>query len=187
MGKGVKISSFSVILIMIVFMIVGVAMLPLLNIQYSPSSRNDYLTVSYTYTGASARVVEAEVTSKIEGVLNSLNSVVSVSALSQKGEGSVTLEFKKGTKMDAARFEVATLIRQIYDKLPEGVSYPVFNMSTSGGNEEVILSFTLNADLPPDRIVSYAEENLVTPLSRIDGVESVRTSGATPVSMGHYF
>ena len=180
MGNGVKISSFSVILIMIVLMIVGGAMLPLLNIQYSPSSRNDYLTVSYTYTGASARVVEAEVTSKIEGVLNSLNSVVSVSALSQKGEGSVTLEFKKGTKMDAARFEVATLIRQIYDKLPEGVSYPVFNMSTSGGNEEVILSFTLNADLPPDRIVSYAEENLVTPLSRIDGVESVRTSGATP-------
>lgn len=166
---------------MVVLMVVGAALLPKLNIQYSPRSVNNSISVGFGYNGASSRVVEQEVTSKIEGALNSLDGVVNVSANSYYGGGSVTLSFKKGTKMEAARYNVATQIRQIYDKLPEGVSYPSISSSISGNsNSMTLLSYTINADMPSDKIVKYAQEIIVTPLSRIEGVESVSTSGAQP-------
>ena len=59
-----KISSFSVILIMIVLMIVGAVTLPLLNVQYHPTTGTNNVTVSFSYM-ASARVVENEVTSLV--------------------------------------------------------------------------------------------------------------------------
>lgn len=175
-----RISAFSVILIMIVLMVIGGAMVPLLKIQYTPSSSHTGFTISFSYPGASARVVEDEVTSKLEGVLNSIQGVVSMTATSWKGGGNVSLSFKKGTRMDAVRFEAATQIRQIYDKLPSGVSYPYINMSLGGGSSSVIMTYTINADLPPSLIVKYAEDNLLPPLSYIEGVGSVTLSGANP-------
>ncbi len=88
--------------------------------------------------------------------------------------------FKKGTDIEAARFEVATQIRQIYDRLPDGVSYPWFNMTTAGGNVTDIMNYTINADMPPELIVRYAMEKFNTPVSRIEGVSAVKFSGASP-------
>ncbi|MDR1671777.1 MAG: efflux RND transporter permease subunit [Alistipes sp.] len=179
--RGVRrISAFSVILIMVVLMVVGAAMMPLLKVQYTPSDRREGFSVSFGWPGVSARVVESEVTSKIEGVLNSIEGVTHITATSRKGGGRVWLGFKKGTRMDAARFEVATQIRQIYSKLPAGVSYPYIDMSLGGSSSRNIITYTINADLPPYLIVKWAEENLSPALSRIAGVESVNLSGATP-------
>lgn len=162
-------------------MVVGGALLPKLNVQYSPRTESNSISVSFGYQAASARVVEQEVTSKLEGALNALEGVINVSAYSYSGGGYVTLKFKKGTKMEAARFAVATQVRQIYDRLPEGVSYPSVSSSISGSSSTtMLLSYTINADMTADRIVKYAQDLIVTPLSRVDGVESVRTSGAQP-------
>jgi multidrug efflux pump subunit AcrB len=175
-----QLSSFSVILVMVVLMIIGASMLSLLKIQYTPSRERSAFTIYFSWNDASARVLEQEVTSKIEGALSTINSLSKISATSGKGKGNIALWFKKETKIDAARFEVATIIRQIYDKLPQGVSYPVFNMSTSGNNLTTILVYTINANLPPDRIIKYAKEHLTSKLSKIDGIESINFTGATP-------
>lgn len=162
-------------------MIIGGALLPKLNVQYSPKRESNVISVSFGYQAASARIVEQEVTSKIEGALNSLDGVVNVRARSYYGGGSVSLTFKKGTKMEAARFAVATQIRQIYDRLPQGVSYPSVSSSISGNSSStLLLMYTINADMPADRIVKYAQDLIVSPLSRVEGIESVRTSGAQP-------
>jgi multidrug efflux pump subunit AcrB len=179
--RGVRrISAFSVILIMVVMMVVGIALAPLLKVQYTPGDRREGFSVSFGWPGVSTRIVEAEVTSKIEGVLNSIDGVVDISANTWKGGGRVWLGFKKGTRMDAARFEVATQVRQIYDMLPAGVSYPYIDMSISGSSSRDIIVYTINADLPPYLIVKWAEENLSPTLSRIEGVESVNLNGAIP-------
>jgi multidrug efflux pump subunit AcrB len=179
--RGVKrISAFSVILVMVVLMVVGAAMIPLLKVQYRPSENRNGFSVSFSYGGASARVVEQEVTSKLEGVLGSIDGVVNINANSRKGGGNVSLRFNKDTRIEVARFEAATQVRQLYDKLPAGVSYPYINMSLGGSTTQNILTYTINADLPPYLIVKYAEENLVPTLSRIEGLEGVSLSGATP-------
>ncbi|MDR2292636.1 MAG: efflux RND transporter permease subunit [Prevotellaceae bacterium] len=165
---------------MILMMIIGISLLPLLKIQYTPTHERSTFTISFSWNGASARVMEQEVTSKIESALSTIDDISEITATSSKGYGNITLWLKKGTKIDAARFEVATQIRQIYNKLPVGVSYPAFNMSVSGNDLKTILVYTINADIPPDRIIKYAKEHISNKLSKIDGIESINFSGATP-------
>lgn len=174
-------SSFSVILVMMVFMVIGAAVLPMLNIQYSPQQKMQNLSVSFSYSDASPRVVETEATSIIEGALSSLKGVTDVSAYSYQGYGSINLSFKEGTDMESTRFAAATILRQIRQSLPEGVN-PTLGGSISGTEnwDKNILNYTIYADMPADRIVDYAEKHIRTPLSRIDGVEDVSTSGASP-------
>lgn len=172
--------AFSIILIMVVLMLIGAALLPRLNIQYDPKQTTQSISVSFGYSGASARVVESEVTSKIEGALNSIEGVSSTRATSNSGGGYISLEFKKGTDMETARYEVATRLRQIRSKLPEGVNPSVSGSVSGKAGNTTLLNYTINADMPPAEIVKYAEDHILTPLSRIEGVESVTTSGAMP-------
>lgn len=179
-NKKNKISSFSVLLIMGAMMVVGAAIIPLLSVQYSPVRNPKDINVVYSWPGASAKLVEQEVTAKIEGVLARIEGVSSIGSASRKGGGNVHLGFKKGTKMDVARFEVASQIRYLYPSLPAGVSYPNLSLSVTGSNESPILTYTINSALPPDRIGEYIKTNILSPLSRIEGVNSVDISGITP-------
>ena len=94
--------------------IMGVAMLPLLNVQLNPSRALPRLNVSYYWPDASARVIEQEVTSKMEGLFNSVKGIKEITSVSSKGYGRINLSFKKTVNLDAARFEIASLIRQVY-------------------------------------------------------------------------
>ncbi|MCC8061677.1 MAG: efflux RND transporter permease subunit, partial [Rikenellaceae bacterium] len=180
MGTPRHISSFTVILVMVTLMVIGVTMIPLLNIQYSPGVRQKGITVWYSWPGASARVVEQEVTSKVEGVLASISGIQEMYSASYKDGGSVSLSFKKEANMDAVRFDISSRIRQLYASLPERVSYPQLSTGMDGESASPILTYTINADLPTWQIAQYTEKNIAEPLSRIDGVNNVSVTGATP-------
>ena len=169
------IPAFSVLLI-----VIGVAMLPMLNVQYTPSPVERKIDVSFTWPDASARLIEQSVTSRIEGALSAITGSESVSSRSSKGSGRVTIRFRKGTEMAAARFEVASAIRNLYPKLPEEVSYPAISIATGGTRESDMLVYTIKADLPSRRIEEYVEAHMSTPLSQTEGVGKVSLSGVTP-------
>jgi len=173
-------SSFSILIIFVLLMIVGVSVLPLLNVQLTPSRMLPGLTVSYRWPDASAWVIEQEVTSKLEGLFSGVKGIDEVSSVSEKGYGHIDLSFKKSVNLDAARYEVASLIRQIYSNLPEQVSFPELSMSSSGENSSPILTYTLNASASPFFIQKYAEDHLVPKLSVIPGINGVKVYGSTP-------
>lgn len=173
-------SQFSIILTMVAFMVVGISMIPMLNIRYTPSLKQQELTLSFNWYGASARIIEQEVTSKIEGVLASVRGIKEMRSVTGKGSGRITLSIKKNENIDAVRFEIATLIKQLYPRLPEQVSYPNFSTNTSGEEHQTLISYTLNAPISTSQIQKYAEEHIVPVISRLDGINSVQVYGATP-------
>ncbi len=177
------IPAFSVLLIMAVAAIVGIASVPMLNVQYAPTVTGRSIGVSFSWNGASERIMEAEVTSKIEGVLSGMKNCTSISSVSNKGSGQVTLEFRKGTDMAAARFEVASRIRNMYASLPEEVSYPDISLDTRGTGGSTAISYVLKSSLPSMEIEKFVSERLLTPLSSIDGVDKVAFWGATPFEL----
>ncbi|WP_419511406.1 efflux RND transporter permease subunit [Alistipes sp.] len=174
------IPAFSVLLIMAALTVVGVAMLPMLNIQYAPTVTERKIDVFFSWPGASARLLEQGVTSRIEGALSTVSGSESVSSHSMKGSGRVTMRFRKGTDMAAARFEVASAIRNLYSKLPEEVGYPEISLATSGSRVSETLVYTIKADLPSERIEEYVAAYVSTPLSQVEGVGKVSLSGVTP-------
>lgn len=165
---------------MVAIAVVGIATMPMLNIQYKPSSGNRSVKVSYSCPGASAEIVEAEATSVIEGVLSGMENSVGISSVSKKGSGSVTVKFGKGTDMAAARFEVAAAVRNIYPSLPEDVTYPSISIDIGGNRNSVAISYLIKGGLPSQELVKYAENHMLYPLSSIPGVDKVSIYGGSP-------
>lgn len=177
-SKGI--SSFSVLLLMAVTAVVGIACLSQLKVQYTPSASGKSITVGYSYPGASARVVESEVTSVLEGSLSNIASCTSVSSLSSEGGGSVSLRFGKKTDMQAARFEVSSRIRNVWPSLPEGCYYPYVSQGTEESATQTAIAFEILSPLPSKEIARVVKDRIIHPLSTIEGVSDVSFYGDTP-------
>ncbi|MFY0631712.1 MAG: efflux RND transporter permease subunit [Flavobacteriaceae bacterium] len=175
-----RLSSFSVLTIFICLTIVGVSLLSSISIQLKPNRPSKSLDVSFSWNKASAKVIEQEVTSKLEGLFNSVKGIKEITSTSSKGNGSINLTFKKAVDIDIARFEIANIIRQNYQKFPEDVGYPELSTSTGSESKSPILSYSINANENPYFIKKYAESYLLPKLSKIEGVSQVSLYGAAP-------
>ena len=182
MSKIRTFSPFTLIVAFVCLSLVGLALLPLLPVKLSPSRTLPGLTVSFSMPGNSSRVIEAEVTSRLEAMLTRVKGVKNVNSTSDNGSGSITLEMDKHADMDATRFEVSTIVRQTWPQLPEGVSYPQIRTSRSNTNaDRPFMTYTLNAPATPILIQRYAEENIKPVLGQLKGVYKVELTGATPM------
>lgn len=175
-----KLSSFTILTTFICLSIIGASLIPLLSIQLSPTRSNKSLSVNFSWQDASAKVVEQEVTSKLEGVFNTAKGVRSIGSTSRKGSGSISMSFKKHTDMDVVRFEIANLIRQSYSELPKGVSYPSLSKSSANENTSPILSYSINANESPHHIKKFTENYIQPKLTTLKGVNKVDVYGAAP-------
>jgi len=182
MNKSVRTSSFTLIVSFLCAALVGAALLPLLPVRLYPSRVNPSLTVSFSLPNSSARVIEMEVTSKLEAMLARMKGVRSISSRSYNGSGSISVSLDKHANIEAIRFEAATIVRQAWPELPDGTSYPQVRVNSPGDNaQRPFLTYTLNASAPPALIQQYAEEHIQPALARIKGVYQVSVSGAMPM------
>ena len=91
-----RISPFSLLLTLVILLVIGTALIPLVDVGSSPKPRQGKtLTISYSWRNASPKVVEQEVTSKIEGLVSAVKGVGEVSSVSNFGSGRVTVVLKK--------------------------------------------------------------------------------------------
>lgn len=175
-------SSFTLIVTFVCLSLVGLALVPLLPVKLSPSRDMPGLSVSFSMPGNSARVVETEVTSRLEGMLSRVNGIRNITSTSDNGGGYIRIELDRHADIDATRFEVSTLIRQLWSQLPDGVSYP--QISTQRSDDKAsrpFMTYTLNAPATPIVIQKYGEERIKPMLSALNGVYKVELSGATPM------
>lgn len=175
-------SSFTMIVSFICLAIVGLSLVPLLPVKLSPSHEMPSLTVSFRMPGNSARVIETEVTSKLEGALSRINGVRKIRSTSDNGSGSLRIEIDKHSDTQLVRFEVSTIIRQIWSQLPDGVSYPQISTQHSD-NQSVrpFMTYTLNAPATSILIQNCGENFIKPALSAIKGIYKIDLSGATPM------
>jgi multidrug efflux pump subunit AcrB len=186
-----RIPPFSVILIFVVLVVIGAGIAPLLSLQYSPTVKSKNLTISYSWPGASARVIEAEVTSKLEGVISTVTGIGDINSTSSKDRGSIRVSLKPNADIESIKFELSSLIRRVYAKFPKGVSFPIISArapapqfrspysSDSPVEARPVLTYTINSAMSPLKIYEYAQDNIVKELSLIPGLGSADLSGAT--------
>lgn len=177
-----NLSSFTLIVTFVCLSLIGVVLVPLLPVKLAPSRTLPGLTVSFSMPGNSSRVIEAEVTSKLEAMMARVKGIRKVNSTSNNGSGSISLELDKHADIDVTRFEVSTIIRQTWPQLPEGVSYP--QISTRRSDDKAsrpFITYTLNAPANPILIQQYAEENIKPVLGQLKGIYKVELNGATPM------
>ena len=182
MNRKLPISSFSTILVFFCLTIIGLALIPHLPIKLSPSKALPSISVSFSLSGQSSRVVETEVTSKLEAMLSRLEGIQNISSTSGNGWGRITINLDKHVDINVARFEVATIIRQTKPSLPPQTSYPNIYVSKSDENSDrPFISYTINAPENLTEIYNLTDRLIKPKLANIKGIDRIDISGSTPM------
>ncbi len=129
------------------------------------------LSISVSYSGASAQVVEETAIALIEQEMNGIENLLYMDSSSELGRGSITLTFKSGTNLDVVAIETQNRIKRVEARLPEDVRRQGVTVAKSARNYLMFIALT-SPDKSRDNVAlgSYAAANVVESIRRVPGV-----------------
>ncbi|MCK8502390.1 efflux RND transporter permease subunit [Myxococcus fulvus] len=169
----------------ILLTLLGLIAIPTLPVAQYPDLAPPQVTVSATYVGASAEVVESAVTIPLEQELNGVEGMRYISSTSgNDGTSNVTITFEATRDIEVAAVDVQNRVSRAAARLPAQVNQTgiVVNKASS----QLLLSVALYS--PDDRydakfLSNYADVNLKDAIKRVRGVGDVRIFGERKFSM----
>jgi multidrug efflux pump subunit AcrB len=176
----VRASAFSIILIFIALTVGGWFFIPQQSVQLNAVRNLPYLTVSFSYNGATPEAVSSDVMSVLEPAVTVLQGITKMESFSYQNYGIIRLELERALDLDYFRFELSSVIRQVYPQLPTNVSFPQISMTDTDDEDKVendLLVYSLSGHQSPAQIQEYAQQYIVPQLSGIAGVEKIVISG----------
>lgn len=184
-GKGNErsfFSAFTINIIFVVLIIIGITLIPLLSVQLNPTRYLPSMSISWSWTMTPVKVVEQEVTAVIEGVLATVSGVKNIRSTTTDGGGNIRLEFDKSVDLQIKKFEIAAMLRELRNKLPERVSYPTLSVNMPDNQTgSQILAYQVNGNASASYIQMMAEETIKPRIALIEGVYQVNVYGASPL------
>ncbi|MDO4878022.1 MAG: efflux RND transporter permease subunit [Neisseria sp.] len=164
--------------IAIFVILAGILAIQKLPVSQYPSVGAPTITLTATYSGASAQVMEDSVLSVIERNMNGVEGLdyMSTSADSS-GSGTVSLTFTPETDEDMAQVEVQNKLSEVLSTLPSNVQQNGVTVSKSRSNFLMVLMMT-SETMDTAEIADYVERNIKPEIQRIDGVGSARLFGS---------
>ncbi|OYD25857.1 efflux RND transporter permease subunit [Oceanimonas baumannii] len=160
-------------LMLCVFGLIAFFELPL---REMPDTTSPIVTVRTDYTGASASVMESQVTKRLEDELSGISGVKFISSATSDGRSSITVEFNPERDLDNAASDVREAVSRASRQLPDDADAPVVTKDT--GRNDVILWVTLRSTgMSALELGDYAENVLADRFSLLDGVSSVWVGG----------
>lgn len=164
------------IVISLVMTIIGIIGFMNLPVRWIPNVNPPQVTISTSYPGANARLVERDVTKVIEDTLSGINGVETLTSTSRQGESQIQIKFKLGRNMDAAVEDVRGTIERVRSALPKDVQNPV--VAKADPNSDAILYISFNDSHRNERELSdYVDKYIVPSFETIDGVGNVWVFG----------
>jgi multidrug efflux pump subunit AcrB len=110
-------------LLMVMMLLSGYIALLKLNVQFFPNFELDQISVSTTWSGASAEDIESGITNPLEQRLRSIDHLKEMSSTSASGASGITLEFDENTNMSLALDEVKKQVDD-FQNLPGDAEQP---------------------------------------------------------------
>ncbi|MFM8450740.1 MAG: efflux RND transporter permease subunit, partial [Haliscomenobacter sp.] len=104
--------------ISIVLLLFGIIGFTFLGLREYPSIDPPVISVSTSYTGANADVMESQITEPLEETLNGIAGIRALSSTSSAGRSTITVEFEIGVDLEAAANDVRDKVSQAQRQLP---------------------------------------------------------------------
>ncbi|HEX4896149.1 MAG TPA: efflux RND transporter permease subunit [Solimonas sp.] len=160
-------------LLLVVF---GLVALLSITVREYPDIDPPVVSVVTRYAGASAGVVETQITQIVEDQIAGIEGVRSISSSSRDGRSNITIEFNLGRDVDAAANDVRDRVSRVLNNLPDEADPP--EVTKADADASPILWMVLSSDrMTPLELTDYADRYLVDRFASLDGVSSVRLGG----------
>ncbi|EEK17052.1 heavy metal efflux pump, CzcA family [Porphyromonas uenonis 60-3] len=164
------------IMIFVGVVVLGLFALTRLPIDLLPDMQVNRIMIVTSYSGAAPEEVENNVTKPIQNVLNGINGVKHITSQSKENVSVVTLELREGLDIESAINDTRDKISAITEALPDGAGTP--NIIKFGMDDIPILMLSIKSDASSKSLYKILNDQLITPLGRIDGVGGVNLLGA---------
>ncbi len=153
-----------------------------LGVREFPSLDPPNISVSTSYRGASADVIESQITEPLEAAVNGVEGIRTLTSTSRDGRSTIQAEFDLGTDLERAANDVRDKVSRAMRSLPPDADPPI--VSKADADARPIAAITVSSDrrnlLELSRI---AEETFVERLQTIPNVASVGIWGAKTYAM----
>jgi multidrug efflux pump len=153
-----------------------------LGVRDYPAVDPPIITVSTTYGGASASVIESKITEPIEESVNGISGIRSLTSSSSTGRSRITVEFNIGTDLEAAANDVRDRTSRAMHDLPTDVDMPVVTKADAEATPIIFVTVQSDKRLP-NEVSKIANDIIKQRLQTIPEVSSVDIWGDQRLAM----
>ncbi|HYE01325.1 MAG TPA: efflux RND transporter permease subunit, partial [Alphaproteobacteria bacterium] len=153
-----------------------------LTVREYPNIDEPSVSITTLYDGASAQIMETEVTKILEDSLAGIEGIKVMSSVSREETSQISIRFLADRDPDDAAAEVRDRVARVRGELPEDVEEPV--VAKVQADAEPIIWMVLRSDRhTPAQLTDYADRTIQDRLQTIPGVAEVMIFGERRYAM----
>ncbi len=170
------------IVMSIVIVVFGILGYTYLGVREFPSVDPPIITVSTSYIGANADVIESQITEPLEESINGIAGIKSLTSVSRDGRSTITVEFDIDIDLEAATNDVRDRVSRSLSNLPPDVDVPI--VSKADADATPIVFMNVQSDTRNLLELSEIANNVFKErFQTISGVSSVQIWGEKKYAM----
>jgi len=153
-----------------------------LSVRQYPKVDETVITITTSYPGASADLIQGFVTAPIARAVSTTENIDYVTSKSMPSVSTVTVQMKLGSNPDVALTDVMSKVQQVKSSLPADAKDPTIVKGT--GQQFAIMYLAMqNPNMTSEELTEYIERVIRPRVSTIQGVAEVQVLGAANYSM----
>lgn len=161
----------------IVIVLFGIIAFTYLGVREYPAVDPPIITVSTSYIGANADVIETQITEPLEESVNGIAGIRTLSSTSREGRSTITVEFDLDVNLETAANDVRDRVSRAMSGLPADAEPPV--VSKADADAFPIVFLNVNSERRNLlELTSIADNVFKERLQTITGVSSVQIWGS---------
>ncbi|MFZ1446370.1 MAG: efflux RND transporter permease subunit, partial [Candidatus Dechloromonas phosphoritropha] len=172
---------FATVLSLVVILI-GIVSYTRLPVREYPKIDEPVVTVDTTYRGASAEIIESQVTKPLEDSLAGIEGVEVITSISRAENSQISVRFKLERAPDSAAADVRDRVSRVRNKLPDSVDEPVIAKVEADANPIIWLAFSSDQHSALE-VTDFASRIVKPRLQTLPGAADVRIFGDRKFAM----
>jgi HAE1 family hydrophobic/amphiphilic exporter-1 len=162
-------------MVIMALVVLGIVSYPSIGVDLFPKVEFPIVTITTTLKGASPDVMDVDVADRIEGAVNTINGVKTITSTSTESVTRTVVEFVLERNIDQAVQDVREKVSAIRNKLPDDIEEP--KIAKVDPDSTPILFMNLSGEKSVRDLSTYADEVLKEQLQRINEVGDVTLNG----------
>ncbi|MES2428314.1 MAG: efflux RND transporter permease subunit [Bacteroidota bacterium] len=167
----------------IVIVVFGIIGYNFLGIRDFPSIDPPIISVSTSYSGANADVIESQITEPLEKAINGVPGIRNISSTSSVGSSRITVEFDLDADLETAANDVRDKVGQAQRQLPQDINAPPVVTKADADADNIITISVTSDKRNINQVNDYAENVLQEGLQTIPGVSAINIQGQRQYAM----
>ncbi|HNQ66480.1 MAG TPA: efflux RND transporter permease subunit, partial [Smithella sp.] len=162
-------------MVIMALVVLGIVSYPSIGVDLFPKVDFPIVTITTTLKGASPDVMDVDVADRIEGAVNTINGVKTITSTSTESVSRTIVEFVLERDIDQAVQDVREKVSTIRSKLPDDIEEP--RIAKVDPDSQPILYMNLTGEKSIRDLSTYVDEVLKEQLQRINEVGDVTFNG----------